>query len=242
MQKVSIIIPCFNEERRLKKEYFLQLLRPENNVTLILVNDGSTDNTHLLLEEIKQANQQAVTVISYSQNKGKAYAVFKGMEHALYNGNSAFIGYLDADLSTSTDEFLKLAEIAYQEKADYAFGSRVKMLNHSINRSAVRHICGRMLTTVINLYYNLGIYDTQCGAKLFSPEIVRIITRTQFRTQWLFDVEIFIRIREANMTTKGLEVPLKQWTDPGKSKISLLSFPKICGELVRLIKNYRKFK
>lgn len=242
MPKISIIIPCFNEERRLKKEHLLQLLRPENNVTLILVNDGSTDNTHFLLEEIKQANQQNVIVISYSQNKGKAYAVFKGMEHALYNGNSDFIGYLDADFSTNADEFLNLAKIANQEKADYVFGSRIKMLHHSINRSAMRHICGRMLTTIIDLYYKLGIYDTQCGAKLFSPEIVSIITRTQFKTQWLFDVEIFIRIREANMTAKGLEVPLKQWTDPGKSKISLLSFPKIFGELVQLIKNYRKNK
>jgi dolichyl-phosphate beta-glucosyltransferase len=242
MPKVSIIIPCYNEEHRLKKEDLLQLVRSENNVALILVNDGSTDNTNILLEEIKQANQQTVTVISYSQNKGKAYAVFKGMEHALYHGNSDFIGYLDADLSTSTHEFLKLVEIANREKADYAFGSRVKMLNHSINRSAVRHICGRMLTTVINLYYKLGIYDSQCGAKLFSPEIVKIITRTQFRTQWLFDVEIFIRIREENMTAKGLEVPLKEWTDPGKSKISLLSFPKIFAELVQLIKNYRKSK
>lgn len=242
MPKVSIIIPCYNEEHRLKKEDLLQLVRSENNVTLILVNDGSTDNTLDLLEEIKQANQQSVTVISYSQNKGKAYAVFKGMEHALYNGNSSFIGYLDADLSTSINEFLKLIEIAYQQKADYAFGSRVKMLNHSINRSAVRHICGRMLTTVINLYYKLGIYDSQCGAKLFSPEIVRIITRTQFKTQWLFDVEIFIRIRESNMPAKGLEIPLKQWTDPGKSKISLLSFPGICAELLQLIKTYRKIK
>lgn len=240
MPKVSIIIPCFNEEHRLKKDPLLQLLHSGADVALILINDGSTDNTHLLLEEIKKAGQQNVIVISYPENKGKANAVFKGMEHALYNNNSAYIGYLDADLSTSLDEFLNLAAIAKQEQADYAFGSRIKMLNHFIKRSAVRHLCGRIFTTIIDFRYQLSIYDSQCGAKLFTPAIVKIITRTPFQTRWLFDVEIFLRIREANMTVKGLEVPLKKWVDPGQSKISLLSFPKIFGELVQLIKYYKR--
>lgn len=242
MPKISIIIPCFNEESRLKKEPLLQLLHAGNDVTLILVNDGSTDNTHLLLKEIEKAGQQNVVVISYPENKGKANAVFKGMEYAINNSNPAFIGYLDADLSTSLDEFLNLAEIAKQEQADYVFGSRIKMLNYLIHRSAIRHICGRMLSTIIDFRYQLSIYDTQCGAKLFTPAIVKIITRTPFKTKWLFDVEIFLRIRETNMTVKGLEIPLKKWADPGKSKISLLSFPKICGEYVRLIKYYKRAK
>jgi dolichyl-phosphate beta-glucosyltransferase len=242
MPKVSIIIPCFNEEHRFKKEPLLQLLYTGADIAFILVNDGSTDNTHLLLEEIREASQQNVVVISYPENKGKAHAVFKGMEHALYNSTSVFIGYLDADLSTSLEEFLNLAEIAQREQADYAFGSRIKMLNHFISRSGVRHICGRILTTMIDFRYQLSIYDTQCGAKLFTPAIVKIITRTPFKTRWLFDVEIFLRIREANMTVKGLEVPLKKWVDPGHSKISLLSFPKISGELIQLIKYYKSTK
>lgn len=242
MPKVSIIIPCFNEEHRLKKEPFLQLLYSGADVQLILINDGSTDNTHLLLEEIKKAGQQNVVIVSYPENKGKAHAVFKGMEHALYNSDSAYIGYLDADLSTSLDEFLNLATIAQQQQADYVFGSRIKMLNHLISRSAVRHFCGRMLTTIIDLRYQLSIYDTQCGAKLFTPAIVKVITPGPFKTRWLFDVEIFLRIRQAHIIAKGLEVPLKRWTDPGKSKISLLSFPKICGEFLQLIKYYKRTK
>lgn len=242
MPKVSIIIPCFNEEHRLRKDPLLQLLHSGANVAFILINDGSTDNTHLLLEEIRKAGPQNVTVISYAKNSGKANAVFKGMEHALTKNNSVFIGYLDADLSTSLNEFLQLVEIAEQEQADYAFGSRVKMLNHFIYRSGVRHICGRIFTTIIDLRYQLSIYDTQCGAKLFTPEIVKIITRTPFKTSWLFDVEIFLRIRAANTTAKGLEIPLRKWTDPGKSKISLLSFPKIFGEYLQLVKYYKATK
>jgi glycosyltransferase involved in cell wall biosynthesis len=220
----------------------MQLLQAGTDIAFIFINDGSTDNTHLLLEEIKKAGQENVTVISYPKNSGMANAVFKGMEYALTKNNSVFIGYLDADLSTSLDEFLKLVEIAEQEQADYAFGSRVKMLNHLISRSAVRHICGRILTTIIDLRYQLSIYDTQCGAKLFTPAIVKVITRTPFKTRWLFDVEIFLRIRAANSTSKGLEVPLKKWTDPGKSKISLLTFPRICGEILQLVKYYKTTK
>ncbi|WP_205513324.1 glycosyltransferase [Longitalea arenae] len=239
MPKVSIIIPCFNEERRLKKEPLLQLLHSGADIALILVNDGSTDNTHLLLEEIRKVDEEHVVVITYRENKGKANAVFKGMEHALENHNPAFIGYLDADLSTGVDEFLRLAETAKHAEADYAFGSRIKMLNHEIYRSVVRHICGRIITTIIDSRYQLSIYDTQCGAKLFSPEIVKIITRTPFKTRWLFDVEIFLRIRNAGISAKGLEIPLKKWTHYGNSKISLLSAPQICGELIRLAKNYK---
>lgn len=242
MPKISIIIPCFNEERRFRKDPLLQLLQTGASVAFILINDGSTDNTHLLLEEIRKAYPQNVTVISSDKNSGKANAVLKGMKHALDKNNSAFIGYLDADLSTSLDEFLKLAEIAEQEQADYVFGSRVKMLNHFIYRSAIRHICGRIFTTFIDLRYQLSIYDTQCGAKLFTPEIVKIITRTPFKTRWLFDVEIFLRIRAANNTAKGLEIPLRKWTDPGHSKISLLSFPQIAGEYLQLVKNYKATK
>ena len=242
MPKVSIIIPCFNEERRLQKEPLLQLMHSGADIELILINDGSTDNTHLLLEEIKQANQQNVTVISFSRNQGKAHAVFKGMEHAFYRNNSSFIGYLDADLSTSVEEFLHLVETARQKQADYAFGSRIKMLNHTITRSTFRHICGRIITTIIDLRYHLSIYDTQCGAKVFTPNVVKLLTRTPFKTRWLFDVEIFLRIREAEIAVKGLEVPLRKWTHYGNSKISLLSTPLICGELIQLIKYYKSTK
>jgi len=242
MPKVSIIIPCFNEENRLTKEPFLQLLSSGIDVLLLLINDGSTDNTQLLLEEIRKASSRNVAIISYSENKGKAYAVSRGMEHALQHTNSTYIGYLDADLSTSLDEFLQLAALAEHEQADYIFGSRIKLLNHFITRSAVRHICGRILTTIIDLRYQLSIYDTQCGAKLFTPAIAKIITASPFKTRWLFDIEIFLRIRAANRTAKGLEVPLKSWTDPGKSKISLLSFPRICGEYFQLVKYYKRTK
>jgi dolichyl-phosphate beta-glucosyltransferase len=241
MSKVSIIIPCYNEAERLKKDPFLQLLYSQADVQLLMVNDGSTDKTGLLLEEIRKASPQKVKVISYTKNLGKSFAVFKGMQEALHN-NSQFIGYLDADLSTGIEEFLQLAQKAEQEKADYIFGSRVKMLNHVINRSTLRHVCGRILTTLIDSRYRLGIYDTQCGAKMFTAEIIRLITGEPFKTSWLFDVEIFLRIREAGKTAKGLEIPLKNWTDPGHSKISLLSFPRVSAELLQLIKHYKRTK
>jgi dolichyl-phosphate beta-glucosyltransferase len=242
MPKVSIIIPCFNEERRLQKEPLLQLLHSGVDIALILINDGSTDNTLLLLEEIKKAAPQNVDIISNAENLGKANAVFKGMEHALFKNSSGFIGYLDADLSTNVDEFLDLVETARLKQADYAFGSRIKMLNHTIYRSTFRHICGRIITTIIDSRYRLSIYDTQCGAKVFTPDVVKLLTRTPFKTRWLFDVEIFLRIREAGLAVKGLEVPLKKWTHYGNSKITLLSTPRICREIIQLIKHYKTTK
>ena len=238
--KVSVIIPCFNEAGRLNKEPFLKLLQSTATIELILIDDGSTDNTAVLLQEIRQVNPQQVVVISYPENKGKAHAVYKGMQHALGNSHSTYIGYLDADLSTNFEELLRLAAIAGQEQADYAFGSRIKMLNHHITRTLVRHICGRIVTTIIDSRYRLYIYDTQCGAKLFTPAIAKLITHSPFTTRWLFDVEIFLRIRAAQIPVKGLEIPLKEWTHVGNSKISLFSFPLVCRELYQLAKHYKK--
>lgn len=241
--KVSVIIPCFNEAGRLKKEPFLKLLQSSlATIELIFIDDGSTDNTVALLQEIRQMNRQQVIVISYPENKGKAHAVYKGMQHALCNSHSNYIGYLDADLSTNIQEFLRLVAITGQEQADYAFGSRIKMLNHHITRTLVRHICGRIVTTIIDSRYRLYIYDTQCGAKLFTPAIAKLITNTPFTTRWLFDVEIFLRIRAAKIPAKGLEIPLKEWTHMPNSKITLLSLPLVCRELYQLTNRYKKLQ
>jgi glycosyltransferase involved in cell wall biosynthesis len=239
MPKISIIIPCYNEENRLNKAPFLDLLHFHNDIELILVNDGSKDKTLDLLEDIRHAAPDKVVVISLPENKGKANAVFKGFEQALSHSRAAYIGYLDADLSTGFEEFLKLAAIAERDKADYIFGSRIKMLHHHIYRSALRHFCGRIIATLIGIRYKLYIYDTQCGAKLFTPAIVQQITRQPFHTRWLFDVEIFLRIRSSYPSAAGIEVPLGKWVDPGQSKISIWLFPQIGYDLFRLIKHYK---
>ena len=88
--------------------------------------------------------------------------------------------------------------------------------------------------------FNLGIYDTQCGAKIFSAEVIPYGFDKPFNTSWLFDIEIFVRLRSHGLLNRGKEVPVSNWKDVDGSKLSWKSGFKIFKELLALHKNYTK--
>jgi len=238
MPKIAIIIPCFNEEKRLLPESYINFLKINNDFDLIFVNDGSTDNTISILNTIQFAFEKRVFIINSDSNKGKANAISEGMRSCISNSDYSHLGYLDADLSTSLEEFYRLFTILNKQNADYIFGSRIKMLHSQIVRSSFRHFSGRLIATLVDSKYNFGIYDTQCGAKCFKKEIISVALQEPFKTKWFFDIEIFLRIREQLKSAKGIEEPLKIWRDPGGSKMNILKLPKIINELYILFKKY----
>jgi hypothetical protein len=101
-------------------------------------------------------------------------------------------------------------------------GSRVKRLGSSIDRQLWRHLTGRIFATFASVISRLPVYDSQCGAKLFRRHAAAIVFREPFVTQWLFDVEILVRLRNRyglNTVLQAVnEVPLKTWIDVGGSK------------------------
>ena len=104
--QIGIVVPCYNEARRLLQEDFLSLPK---NVFLLLVDDGSKDNTLDKLKKLETLNKN-IQVLSLQKNKGKAEAVRRGVKALLKDKSINIFGYLDADLSTSIEEFLKIAE------------------------------------------------------------------------------------------------------------------------------------
>ena len=117
-------------------------------------------------------------------------------------------------------------------------GSRVLLLNSGIKRKYHRHIIGRAIITLINLKFKLGIYDTQCGSKLFSKDIIPKAFNKPFYTSWLFDVEIFIRLQKQNLLIHGIEIPIYNWKDVEGSKLVWKTGFKILKELYLLNKKY----
>jgi len=239
MPKLSVIIPCYNEGKRLSVESFCECLKNSPDIELLFVDDGSKDNTLELLEQIKSNYPANTRILTFQKNKGKSETVRQGFLYALQRDESEYIGYLDADLSTGFGEFLRIFEIAVTKKADFVIGSRIKMLNHKIDRSFIRHIIGRILATIIDAKFKLRIYDTQCGAKIFTSGIAKDFCNMPFKTKWFFDIEIFIRLRKKRVLTNGLEIPLQKWSDISGSKISLLSFPVVLKDIFRLMRHYK---
>lgn len=86
-------------------------------------------------------------------------------------------------------------------------------MNSRIKRKLYRHVIGRIIINKINLNFKLGVYEAQCGAKLFSKELIPKVFNKPFNTQWLFDVEIFIILKKLNLLVTGKEIPVSEWKD-----------------------------
>ncbi|HWC53449.1 MAG TPA: glycosyltransferase, partial [Chitinophagaceae bacterium] len=224
----------------LKPEIFINFLAGKTDDDLVFVNDGSRDNTTQVLRKIEESAKSNVTVLQLTKNKGKATAIREGILSSIDKNSYSHIGYLDADLSTDLDEFYSMFLEMQQRSVDYIFGSRIRMLNTKIERSLFRHLSGRLIATIIDSRYRLGIYDTQCGSKCFSTDLIKNICGDPFKTKWFFDVEIFLRIRKNNFSGKGIEFPLQKWKNPGGSKINILKLPAIIKDIYLLFKNYSK--
>ena len=124
-------------------------------------------------------------------------------------------------------------------------GSRIKRLGSNIDRKFSRFLFGRFFATIVSeIILNMPIYDTQCGAKIFSKNIALDIFQDKFVTKWIFDVEILLRLKikygDNFLRNNVVEFPLNYWIEKGGSKIKLIEFLKVPGDLVKLKINYKK--
>jgi dolichyl-phosphate beta-glucosyltransferase len=219
-----VVVPCYNEADRLDVDGFDQLAL-SGLVSLLFVDDGSTDATRALLEKLA-AELPPVAVLPLGSNHGKAEAVRRGMRHALEHGASV-VGYYDADLATPPSELVRLVRTLCANPAlNGVLGSRVARLGSHIDRRAVRHYTGRVFATAASLALGVAVYDTQCGAKVFrvTPELAAALERP-FRSSWSFDVLLLQRLFDGEGPSGGLspdtfvEVPLDAWRDIPGSKV-----------------------
>ncbi len=237
MQKVAIIIPCYNESKRLDLNEIKNLIT-NSSITIFFVNDGSKDKTLEVINKVVAIYRGRCFLIDFKENTGKANTIFKATNEIYKKYHFDFIGYFDADFSTPSNELIRMIDVLQVNQFQLIFGSRVLLLNADINRKWYRHIIGRIVVTLINLKFRLGIYDTQCGAKIISKELIPIVFFEPFYTSWLFDVEIFIRLQKHNLLHQAFELPLKKWIDVNGSKLKWQDFFLIVREFIALYKKY----
>ena len=219
-----VVVPCFNEARRLDERAFLALAESAR-VRLLFVDDGSTDATPAVLARLAGAHP-GIEVFTLPANAGKAEAVRRGLLVAL-RGGADTVGYYDADLATPPAELLRLAaELARRPEVSGVFGCRVARLGSTIDRSALRHYLGRAYATLASVALGITVYDTQCGAKLFRVgDTFAAAVARPFRSSWSFDVELLHRLLSGEGTGVALEpdafveLPLETWHDVHGSKM-----------------------
>ena len=261
MKDICIIIPCYNEAQGFDRTAFETYYTLLPDTHFIFVNDGSTDATGALLDDIASANLPAVSgknttrqagantyALHLDQNVGKGEAVRQGIRFALAETEASYIGYFDADFAAPLTEVNHLYEqFVSHPDCLIVLGSRQKKEGTVIKRYGYRHYPGRVFAAVVNLFMlKHHIYDTQCGAKLLHRSCAEWIAERPFKTRWLFDLEILLRLQSrytsATFHTYIKEVPLRHWTDRGASKIRSIDVCLIPFQLIKLWWIFRKNK
>ena len=165
--QAPIVVPCYNEADRLRRDVFLDFVEAHDDFRFLFVNDGSTDSTLDVLSLLEQKYPNRIEVLDLSRNSGKAEAVRQGMLAAI-DGGADFAGYWDADLATPLDEIPVFHRILADSPATVlVIGSRVCLLGRNVERRLFRHLLGRAFASAASLILHLKVYDTQCGAKMF---------------------------------------------------------------------------
>ena len=235
-----MIVPCFNEEKRINLDYWNKLSEIPN-VHWIFVNDGSSDGTKSLLNQIKNSS-----VINLESNSGKAEAIRKGILET-FNKNQSEIfqfGYLDADSAFEIEDVKNVIKLSFSKESTYDsyWGSRVALSGRNITRNNLRHILSRILITIFG--YRMGNlpYDPQTGFKVFkfNNEQMAIFDKN-FKTKWFVDLEILLRFKVLNgKDMKTWEEPVNTWKDIEGSKIRGLEIITVFRDLIKILIIIRK--
>jgi glycosyltransferase involved in cell wall biosynthesis len=232
---LSIVIPAYNEERRLPQtlervfQFLEQRLSEKGGAPaeVLVVDDGSSDKTADIAREAGRLERNAkwrVRVIENPGNRGKGYAVRNGVMAAAND----WILITDADLSTPMEDAARLFR-AVEEGAEVAFGSRaVDRSLVEVPQGLLREISGRVFNLAMRLVVRLPYSDTQCGFKLYSRTAARRIFSRQLLDGFGFDVEDLYLARKLGYAAKEVAV---RWRNVEGSKVSLLTGLKAFYEL-----------
>ncbi len=200
----SFVIPAYNEGVRLRPTLhaLIRHIQEQNwDAEILVVNDGSTDDTAQIVREYGKAHPQ-VLLVENPGNRGKGFSVRNGMLHA--HGDICL--FSDADLSSPITEAQKLFD-AIAHGADIAIGSRWLRAELQTERQPLyRQAFGRIYNLVLRVFLGLRFADTQCGFKAFRRDAAQRIFPLQRIERWGFDPEILFLARRAGLRVE--EVPV----------------------------------
>ncbi len=233
MQKVSIIIPAYNEEERIGKtleEYskYFNSLNKNNAIDyeIIVVINGTTDNTEKVVIDCEKLNNK-IKHLNFKKG-GKGFAILEGFKY-VSEKNKGLVGFVDADMATPPEEFYKLVtSIGNYNGVIASRGLRESEVKTSLSRK----LTNRGFNLVVKLILFLPFSDTQCGAKIFDHKAINFLIKNMSFTQWAFDIEMLYILLKNNFKIK--EIPTR-WFDKQGSKINLTKVPiKMFLSVVRL--------
>jgi glycosyltransferase AglD len=213
-RSISIIIPIYNEEKRIAKciERTLDYLENHTNwdFEIVVANDASNDKTADILESLSRLSK-SIKILSWTTRVGKGLSIKK----AAYSCSKEYIGYMDADLAADPREFERL--MRFIDDYDIVIGSRLLRDGlPSINRPRHRTFLSYGYSFLFRALFRIPISDPQCGFKLFKKEALLDLCNYIYNNAYVFDSELVIKARMLGYRVR--EVPIN-WQHMAGSKI-----------------------
>ncbi len=207
---LSILMPVYNEQEFIKEcvEKVLAATLPDNfDRELIIVDDGSTDDTRKVIADIVNGNGHQVRAYYHDKNQGKGAAVRRAIEHA----DGDYVVIQDADLEYDPEEYQFLLGPVLEHGADVVYGSRFGSRKMTRVPRFYRSLGNRMLTTMSNMFTGLNLTDMETCYKLFRTDILKTIPIHSNR--FGFEPEITAKVAKRGLTI--YEIPISYY---GRSK------------------------
>tara|TARA_B100001057_G_scaffold467434_1_gene525572 strand:+ start:86 stop:793 length:708 start_codon:yes stop_codon:yes gene_type:complete len=231
VDNISLIIPLYNEENRIKKNLkIIQNFLKRKNIEIIFVNDGSDDGSEKIIKRFisKNKNKKLIQYISYKKNVGKGYALKKGV----LNSKKKWILICDVDMSVQPNQIDIWNKKKYILKDNEAYFASRKHSLSKIETSFVRKLLGVIFNLIIFFLFGIKIKDTQCGFKLFNRNYAKSIFGKISSYRFSFDVELVLLLKKKKINIRELPV---NWIHKSGSKLNIFyDMPLMLYDLLKI--------
>ncbi len=237
MMTYNIIFPVLNEELRLERgiegiERFL-LENNKNNFYITIVDNGSTDKTWELCNNLKKIYSNIETI--HIETKGVGAAVREGVKNNICD----IVGYMDIDLSTELNAILKMeAEFEKDKELDIVNASRYNKNSILIGRTKIRNSISYILVALLKIVFKMKATDAICGFKFYRKSVIEeLLAESSSEAGWFLMIEVLLRAERKKL--KIFELPVT-WIFEEHTKVKILKVT--WNYLVHIIQLKRKLK
>lgn len=232
MNKLSVVIPCYNEEEALPRSLplvFAALKKLPCPAQLIIVDDGSQDATSRVAREVLEDCPVPHVLFGQKKNQGKGAAVKKGIELA----TGDYVLFFDADLSTDLAAMDELARLLEKEDLPIIIGSRVLPGSRvTKTQNFARRGAGNLYRKFGIWFLGLRVTDIGCGFKCFKKDVADQLFSQISMNRWSFDAQVLLLAQERGIPIR--EIPV-EWKNNPDSRLSLLRHgPAVIWKLLSL--------
>ncbi|OGZ35622.1 MAG: hypothetical protein A3A94_02065 [Candidatus Portnoybacteria bacterium RIFCSPLOWO2_01_FULL_43_11] len=229
---LSVIIPAYNEEKSISNTLLAvdnYLSKQNYSYEILVVNDGSKDKTGKIVENFKNLIKN-LRLIDNQSNRGKGYVVRRGMLEA----KGQYRLFMDADNATSVEHLEKIWPFL-KEGFEVVIGSRDRKdaagAKQAVSQSFLKRQLGNSANLLIQLVAVPGIWDTQCGFKVFSAEAAQNIFSKCLIDRWGFDIEALALARRLGYKIAIIPV---YWVNNPNSRVNWKGYLKTFAELFKI--------